>query len=86
MQALNIGIAGLGTVGSSVVAILERRANALALATNRNIRVVSISARASAAVICAKAVAMAVSNASRVRAAAQHRSALIWANASSIGE
>lgn len=45
MQALNIGIAGLGTVGSSVVSILERRANALALATNRNIRVVSISAR-----------------------------------------
>ena len=44
MQALNVGIAGLGTVGASVVSILERRANALALATNRNIRITSVSA------------------------------------------
>jgi homoserine dehydrogenase len=45
MQALNVGIAGLGTVGGSVVSILERRANALSLATNRNIRITSVSAR-----------------------------------------
>jgi homoserine dehydrogenase len=45
MQALNVGIVGLGTVGASVVSILERRANALSLATNRNIRITSVSAR-----------------------------------------
>lgn len=42
---LNVGIAGLGTVGASVVRILERRANALALATGRAIHVAGVSAR-----------------------------------------
>ena len=44
-QPLRVGIAGLGTVGSSVIKVLERRANALALATGRAIHVVGVAAR-----------------------------------------
>lgn len=44
-QPINVGIAGLGTVGGAVVRILERRANALALATGRAVRIAGVSAR-----------------------------------------
>jgi homoserine dehydrogenase len=46
LTPFKVGIAGLGTVGSSVIHILERRANALARATGRNIQITGISARA----------------------------------------
>jgi homoserine dehydrogenase len=44
-DALKIGIAGLGTVGASLVRILATRANLLALACGRPIEVVAVSAR-----------------------------------------
>jgi homoserine dehydrogenase len=44
-DALKIGVAGLGTVGASLVRILQTRANALAVACGRPIRVVVVSAR-----------------------------------------
>ena len=42
---LRIGIAGIGTVGASVVRILQRRADRLALRTGRSLTVTAISAR-----------------------------------------
>lgn len=42
---LRIGIAGLGTVGLSVIRLLDRRAQALAAMTGRRIEVVAVSAR-----------------------------------------
>ena len=42
---LRIGIAGLGTVGASVVRLIERQSNALTRSTGRTIRLVSVSAR-----------------------------------------
>lgn len=44
-DALKIGVAGLGTVGASLVRILQTRANALAVACGRPIRVTAVSAR-----------------------------------------
>jgi homoserine dehydrogenase len=43
--ALNIGIAGLGTVGAATVQILQNQANALAAYSGRPLRVVAVSAR-----------------------------------------
>src|SRR5215207_5740315 len=45
LQPLKIGVAGLGTVGSSVIRLLDRRANALAAASGRGVAVTAISAR-----------------------------------------
>ena len=42
---LRVGIAGLGTVGASVVRLLERQANSLAASTGRTITPVAVSAR-----------------------------------------
>ncbi|QLF70319.1 homoserine dehydrogenase [Peteryoungia desertarenae] len=44
-DALKIGVAGLGTVGASLVRILQQRANALAVACGRSIQVTAVSAR-----------------------------------------
>ena len=44
-NALKIGVAGLGTVGASLVRILQSRANALAVACGRPISVTAVSAR-----------------------------------------
>ena len=44
-DALRIGIAGLGTVGASLVRILQTRADALAMACGRQIEIVAVSAR-----------------------------------------
>ena len=44
-NALKIGVAGLGTVGASLVRILQTRANALAVACGRPISVTAVSAR-----------------------------------------
>ena len=44
-QPLRIGLAGLGTVGASVLKILQRQENALAARCGRAIRVVAVSAR-----------------------------------------
>ncbi|MGC4407098.1 homoserine dehydrogenase [Rhizobium rosettiformans] len=44
-NALKIGVAGLGTVGASLVRILQTRANALAVACGRPIIVTAVSAR-----------------------------------------
>jgi homoserine dehydrogenase len=44
-DALKIGVAGLGTVGASLVRILQQRANALTVACGRPIRVTAVSAR-----------------------------------------
>ncbi len=44
-QPLRIGLAGLGTVGASVLKILRRRENALAARCGRAIRVTGVSAR-----------------------------------------
>jgi len=44
-NALKIGVAGLGTVGASLVRILQTRANALAVACGRPISVAAVSAR-----------------------------------------
>ena len=45
MTPLRIGIAGLGTVGASVMRILQRQENALAARSGRPIRVTAVSAR-----------------------------------------
>lgn len=44
-DALKIGVAGLGTVGASLVRILHQRANALTVACGRPITVAAVSAR-----------------------------------------
>ncbi|WP_430910279.1 homoserine dehydrogenase [Methylobacterium sp. sgz302541] len=44
-QDFRLGIAGLGTVGAAVVAMIARRAEALSAATGRNIRVTAVSSR-----------------------------------------
>ncbi|PYB71314.1 homoserine dehydrogenase [Rhizobium wuzhouense] len=44
-DALKIGVAGLGTVGASLVRILQQRANALTVACGRPIRVTAVTAR-----------------------------------------
>jgi homoserine dehydrogenase len=44
-QTLRVGIAGLGTVGSSVVRLLERQSSALASRTGRKITVTGVTAR-----------------------------------------
>ncbi|MDH4413187.1 MAG: homoserine dehydrogenase [Rhizobium sp.] len=44
-NALKIGVAGLGTVGASLVRILQTRANALTVACGRPIMVTAVSAR-----------------------------------------
>ena len=44
-QTLRVGIAGLGTVGSSVVRLLDRQSKALASRTGREIKVTAVSAR-----------------------------------------
>ncbi len=44
-DALKIGIAGLGTVGASLVRILQQRRNELAVSCGRSIDVVAVSAR-----------------------------------------
>lgn len=43
--SLRVGIAGLGTVGASVIRLLERQAEALAARTGRHISVTGVSAR-----------------------------------------
>lgn len=45
-DSLKIGVAGLGTVGASLVRILQQRANALAVSCGRPIQVTAVSARA----------------------------------------
>ncbi|MGO4172562.1 homoserine dehydrogenase [Bosea sp. TAF32] len=44
-RPLRVGLAGLGTVGASVLKILQRQENALAARCGRSIRVVAVSAR-----------------------------------------
>ena len=44
-QFLRVGIAGLGTVGASVIRLLDRQSAALASRTGRSIKVVAVSAR-----------------------------------------
>ncbi|MBP1849903.1 homoserine dehydrogenase [Rhizobium halophytocola] len=44
-DALKIGVAGLGTVGASLVRILQQRGNALAVACGRAIEIKAVSAR-----------------------------------------
>src|SRR6476661_4812332 len=44
-EPLRVGIAGLGTVGTSVIRLLERQAGALAARSGRSIRVTGVSAR-----------------------------------------
>ncbi|GAA5105365.1 homoserine dehydrogenase [Bartonella jaculi] len=44
-EALRIGIAGLGTVGTSVIRILREKANSLACQCGRSIKIVAVSAR-----------------------------------------
>ncbi|MBV2185367.1 MAG: homoserine dehydrogenase [Rhizobium sp.] len=44
-DALKIGIAGLGTVGASLVRILQQRSNELAVSCGRPIRITAVSAR-----------------------------------------
>ena len=44
-QSLRVGIAGLGTVGASVIRLLDRQASALASSTGRRITVTAVSAR-----------------------------------------
>ena len=44
-QSFRLGVAGLGTVGASVVRMLARRAEALTAATGRDIRVTAVSSR-----------------------------------------
>ena len=44
-HALRIGIAGLGTVGASLVALLQQRKNELAVTCGRPIEIVAVSAR-----------------------------------------
>ncbi len=45
---LRVGIAGLGTVGASVVRLIERQRDALATVCGRPIEVVAVSARSRA--------------------------------------
>ena len=45
LQPLRIGVAGLGTVGASVIRLLDRRANALAAGSGRSVSVTAVSAR-----------------------------------------
>jgi len=45
MSELKVGIAGLGTVGAAVIRMLERRADDLAAATGRAVKVVAVAAR-----------------------------------------
>ncbi|MGR7997623.1 homoserine dehydrogenase [Xanthobacter sp. ZOL 2024] len=45
MSELKVGLAGLGTVGASVIRMLQRRADELALRTGRTIKVVAVAAR-----------------------------------------
>lgn len=47
-QALRVGVAGLGTVGASVLRILARQDNALAERSRRAVRVTAVSARGQA--------------------------------------
>ncbi|MFA7415319.1 MAG: homoserine dehydrogenase [Rhizobium sp.] len=44
-DALRIGIAGLGTVGASLVRILQQRSNALSVSCGRAIKITAVSAR-----------------------------------------
>jgi homoserine dehydrogenase len=44
-EPLRVGIAGLGTVGASVIRLLERQAGALAARSGRKIKVTAVSAR-----------------------------------------
>ena len=44
-QSLRLGVAGLGTVGSAVVRMVARRADALAAAGGRDVRIVAVSSR-----------------------------------------
>ena len=44
-QSLRLGVAGLGTVGASVVRMVARRAEAIAAATGREVRVTAVSSR-----------------------------------------
>ena len=44
-DALKIGIAGLGTVGASLVRILQQRSNELAVSCGRAIQITAVSAR-----------------------------------------
>ncbi|AWN42343.1 homoserine dehydrogenase [Methylobacterium durans] len=44
-QSFRLGVAGLGTVGAAVVRMIARRAEALAAATGREIRVTAVSSR-----------------------------------------
>ncbi len=44
-EPLRVGIAGLGTVGASVIRLLERQASALAARAGRGVRVTAVSAR-----------------------------------------
>ncbi|MDR7037007.1 homoserine dehydrogenase [Methylobacterium sp. BE186] len=44
-QSFRLGVAGLGTVGAAVVRMVVRRADALAAATGREIRVTAVSSR-----------------------------------------
>ncbi len=44
-HSLRLGVAGLGTVGASVVRMIARRADALSAATGREIRVTAVSSR-----------------------------------------
>ncbi|GAA5102964.1 homoserine dehydrogenase [Bartonella acomydis] len=45
VEALKVGIAGLGTVGTSVVRILREKADSLACQCGRSIKIVAVSAR-----------------------------------------
>jgi homoserine dehydrogenase len=45
IEPLRVGVAGLGTVGASVVRILSRQENAMAARSGRPVRVTSVSAR-----------------------------------------
>ncbi|RFB80969.1 homoserine dehydrogenase [Methylovirgula sp. 4M-Z18] len=49
VQPLRVGIAGLGTVGASVIRLLQRQSNALTIRTGRQIVVTGVSARNRAA-------------------------------------
>ena len=44
-QALRLGIAGLGTVGASVVRMLARRAEAISASAGRPVQVTAVAAR-----------------------------------------
>ena len=45
IEPLRVGVAGLGTVGASVVRILARQENALSARSGRPVRVTAVSAR-----------------------------------------